>query len=159
MARGKIRSVWLPIGTTTGTTTTTAVFQSNTVPYFHYTPCIPSGATSGTETLQFLLGANVTGLNLSVEVDAAAPAENGVLCGSCFGSFTAPRPERVPGWRQRASCSWAPARDGRGRIGDESGSTGGLERQGRAKVLRCLSWVVTDICDLHHQYRVVGLVA
>jgi hypothetical protein len=101
MARCKIRSVWLPIGTTTGTTTTTAVFQSKTVPYFHYTPCIPSGATSGTETWQFLLGANVTGLNLSVEVDAAAPAENSVLCGSCFGSFTAPRPERVRGWRQR----------------------------------------------------------
>jgi hypothetical protein len=55
------------------------VFQGDTVPYFQYTPFIPSGATSAVENWQFLFAPGVDGVNFSVEVDAAVPAQNSVL--------------------------------------------------------------------------------
>ena len=57
----------------------TGVFQGDTVPYFEYTPFIPSGATSAIENWQFLFAPGVTGVNFSVEVDAAVPAQASVL--------------------------------------------------------------------------------
>jgi hypothetical protein len=96
-----------PIGTTDGTTTTTAgtrvyftsgpvasggtgsvvvqnpsgsaSFLGHTVPYFGYTPLIASGATSAVKTWQFLFAATATGMSFAVEVDAAVPAQNSVL--------------------------------------------------------------------------------
>jgi hypothetical protein len=55
------------------------VFQGDTVPYFQYTPFIPSGATSAIENWQFLFAPGVTGVNFSVEVDADVPAQASVL--------------------------------------------------------------------------------
>jgi hypothetical protein len=96
-----------PIGTTDSVTTTTngvRVFFSTTpwssqgsvavsnpdgsadfngsttaVPYFQYTPFIPSNGTSAAKNWKFLLGSNVSSFQFAVEVDASTPANNDVL--------------------------------------------------------------------------------
>jgi hypothetical protein len=82
------------------------VFQGDTVPFFEYTPFIPAGATSAVENWQFLFAPGVTGLNFSVEVDAAVPAQNSVLRWQVLRQgVTSNELESV--WRNTASDVWA----------------------------------------------------
>ncbi len=123
-----------PIGTSDGTTTDTAavraffssgpfasggsgtvtvpnasgvgVFQGDTVPFFQYSPFIPPGATSAIENWHFLFGPGVNGVNFSVEVDAAVPAQNAVLRWQVLRQgFTSNELNSV--WRNTASDVWA----------------------------------------------------
>ena len=124
-----------PIGTTDGATTTAAgvraffssgpfasggtagtvtvanadgegIFQTDTVPYFQYTPFIAPGATSAARTWDFQFSPGVTGLNFSVEVDAAVPAQNSVLRWVVLRQgLTSQELNSV--WRNTASDVWA----------------------------------------------------
>ena len=84
----------------------TGVFQGDTVPFFQYTPFIPAGATSAVKTWQFLFGPLATGVNFSVEVDAAVPAQNSVLRWMVLRQGVTSN-ELYSVWRNTASDIWA----------------------------------------------------
>ncbi len=82
------------------------VFQGDTVPFFEYTPFIPAGATSAVESWQFLFAPGVTGLNFSVEIDAAVPAQNSVLRWQVLRQGVTSN-ELTAVWRNTAADVWA----------------------------------------------------
>ena len=100
---------WSSTGNVTVSNATgTATFNGGTtaVPYFQYTPFIPTNGTSAALNWKFHLDNTVTSFQFAVEVDASTPADNDVLRWTQLRGGL-PQNHLAGIWQASASDIWA----------------------------------------------------